>query len=261
MKKTILITGARGGFGKAAAFVLARRGHSVIATTRTEEQAAVLKAEAGAAGLVMETFKLDITLPEDRQKIAAYDLDVLVNNAGIGETGSIADIPMERVRRNFEVNVFGTIAVTQVALAGMLKKKRGTVLTVSSMAGRIPVPFMNPYCMTKYALGGGMAALRQEIHRLAPDVHVAIIEPGPYATGFNQKMQAKKYEWMNGSVFAGLVPDLKKEDERFKRFEEKSVDSMVRQIVRAAEAKKPRVRYDAPFLLSLGVRLLRIAGV
>jgi len=261
MKKTILITGARGGFGKATAFALARRGHSVIATTHTEEQAAALKAEAGAAGLVMETFKLDITLSEDHQKITAYDLDVLINNAGIGETGSIADIPMERVRKNFEVNVFGTIAVTQVALVGMLKKKRGTILTVSSMAGRVPAPFLNPYGMTKFALCGGMAALRTEIHRIAPDVHVSLIEPGPYATGFNQKMQAKKYEWMNGSVFAQLVPDLKKEDERFKGIEAKTIESMVKQIVRAAEAKKPRTRYSAPFLHALVVRLLRIVGV
>ena len=115
--------------------------------------------------------------------------------------------------------------------------------------------------MTKFALSGGMAALREELHRVAPNVHVSLIEPGAYATGFNQKMFATKYEWMGkDSYFHAIIPKLKKEDERFKLVEEKSVAGIVAKVVLAAEAKKPRLRYVAPAYQALYVRVLRMLG-
>jgi short-subunit dehydrogenase len=87
MKKTILITGAGTGIGKDAAFALALRGHRVLATTQTEAQVNALKAEASNRNVVLEIFKLDITLEADRESISAYPIDVLINNAGLGESG------------------------------------------------------------------------------------------------------------------------------------------------------------------------------
>ena len=260
--KTILITGAGSGIGKDAAFALAKRGHSVIATTETESQAAAVREEANSAGIRMEIWKLDITDATDREKIASHDLDVLINNAGIGETGSLAEVPMERVRRNFEVNVFSTIETTQIALRGMMRKGKGTVLVVSSLAGRAPSAFLNPYSMTKFALSGGMAALRKELHRVAKGVHVSLIEPGAYATGFNQRMLAKKYEWMGErSYFYGIIPKLRQEEKKsFAMIEQKSTASIVRKIVAAAEAEKPRVRYSAPRYQAFGIFRLRLIG-
>ena len=85
MIKTILITGAGSGIGKDTAFALAQRGHRVLATTQTDAQASSLEQEARAQNVVLEVFKLDITLEQDREKLAQYDLDVLINNAAIGE--------------------------------------------------------------------------------------------------------------------------------------------------------------------------------
>src|SRR5690348_12486384 len=111
MAKTVMITGAGSGFGKGASLALAERGHTVIATTETEQQAEALRAEAPQ--LTVE--KVDITSP-DVGKAAAWDIDVLINNAGAGQTGPMADVPIDRVRHLFDVNVFGTLAVTQKVL-------------------------------------------------------------------------------------------------------------------------------------------------
>lgn len=114
MGKNVMITGAGSGFGKDAAIALAARGHQVIATTETDEQAAALRAEVPA--LTVE--RLDIT-SDDVTKAAAWDINVLINNAGAGQTGPMADVPLDRVRHLFDVNVFGTLAVTQQVLPGM----------------------------------------------------------------------------------------------------------------------------------------------
>jgi NAD(P)-dependent dehydrogenase (short-subunit alcohol dehydrogenase family) len=115
--KTVMITGSGSGFGKGASLALAARGHRVIATTETEAQAAALRVEAPQ--LTVE--KLDIT-STDVGKAADWDVDVLINNAGAGQTGPMADVPLDRVRRLFEVNVFGTLAVTQQVLQRMVAK-------------------------------------------------------------------------------------------------------------------------------------------
>jgi short-subunit dehydrogenase len=262
MKKTILLTGAGSGIGKDTAFALAHRGHRIIATTETDDQAASLQADASLKKVAMEILKLDITVAADRDKIVHYDLDVLINSAAIGETGSLAEVPIDRMRKNFEVNVFSTIETAQVALKSMMKRHRGTIIFVSSIAGRIPSPFLNPYSMTKFALSGGVAALRQEIHRIEKDVHISLIEPGAYATGFNQRMLAKKYEWMDeNSYFHEIIPALKSEDKnRFGAIEQKSTASIVAKIVLACEAKKPNLRYTAPWYQGFAVALLRAFG-
>ena len=109
MGKTILITGAGSGIGRDAAFALAARGHRVIATTFDEAQAVALRAECQARGQALEVFKLDITLAADREQLRPLALDVLINNAAIGDSGSLAEVDMGRVRRIFEVNLFATL--------------------------------------------------------------------------------------------------------------------------------------------------------
>src|SRR3954463_11793262 len=117
MTKTVMITGAGSGFGKGASLALAERGHTVIATTETATQAEALRAEAPQ----LMVHKVDITTA-DVDNAAAWDIDVLINNAGAGQTGPMADVPLDRVRRLFEVNVFGTLAVTQAVLPRMIAR-------------------------------------------------------------------------------------------------------------------------------------------
>lgn len=132
MAKTIMITGAGTGFGKGAAFALARRGHRVLAATYDQAQADALTAEATGAGVALTALPLDITKPTDRQKVTGSGIDVLINNAAVGESGALAEVPLDRIRRTLETNV-------------------------------IPIPFLAPYGMTKFALEVAGADLAVEL--------------------------------------------------------------------------------------------------
>ena len=96
MSKTVLITGATSGIGKATAIALAKKGHHVYATGHTEKGVAEMNQFLKESDLSIESFKLDITLEEDRKKIDQYKIDVLINNAGMGESGSLTEVPMDR---------------------------------------------------------------------------------------------------------------------------------------------------------------------
>jgi NAD(P)-dependent dehydrogenase (short-subunit alcohol dehydrogenase family) len=193
MTKTVMITGAGSGFGKGASLALAERGHRVIATTETEEQAAALRAEAPQ--LTVE--KLDIT-SDDVAKAANWDVEVLINNAGAGQTGPMADVPLDRVRHLFDVNVFGTLAVTQQVLPRMVANGAGRIIIVSSIAGVVVGPSFGPYAMTKHALEAMGKAMRAE---LAPQrIDVTLLNPGPYGTGFNDRMADSMWEWFGDTA-------------------------------------------------------------
>ena len=263
MNKTILITGAGTGIGRDAAFALAARGHRVLATTLDEAQAMALRSACEARGEALEVFKLDITSPADREQVLRFDIDVLINNAAMGDSGSLAEVDINRIRRIFEVNVFATLELTQLVLRGMIARERGTVLLVSSIAGRVPMPFLMPYSMTKFALSAAGAGLRAEMDQLGRNVQVALIEPGAIHTGFNQSMAASKYAGMNAdSYFAAQAEHMKAKEKRiFGLIEARNTDAIVRKIVQASEARRPELRYVAPWLHGVVVRLARIFGV
>ncbi len=214
MSKTVMITGAGSGFGKGAALALAERGHAVIATTETEEQAAALQAEAPQLTVV----KLDITT-DDVAKAAEWDLDVLINNAGAGQTGPMADVPIARVRRLFDVNVFGTLAVTQAVLPRMVARGSGRIVIMSSISGVLSAPAFGPYSMTKHALEAMGKAMRGEL--AGQGIDVCLLNPGPYLTGFNDRMADSMWEWFgDDAVNAASTPlfemmrDFVKNDQR-----------------------------------------------
>jgi len=123
MGKTILITGAGSGIGRDAAFAPAARGHRVVATTFDETQADALRAECQARRQALDVLKLDITLAADREQLRPLALDVLINNAAIGDSGSLAEVDVDRIRRVFEVNLFATLELTQIELAGMIEAR------------------------------------------------------------------------------------------------------------------------------------------
>ena len=262
MRKTILITGAGTGIGRDAAFALAERGHAVLATTFSAAQADALRAECATRGQAMEVFKLDITDAADRNLLLGRPIDVLINNAGLGESGSLAEVDVNRIRKVFEVNVFATLELTQVALKGMIARQSGTVLFISSIAGRLPMPFLMPYSMTKFALSAAAAGLRSEMDQLGKNVQIAVIEPGAIHTGFNQSMTDRKYEWMDASsyFFAQAKAMKVKEKRTFAFLEARDTRSIVAKIIAASEARRPRLRYVAPWIQGFGIRLARIFG-
>ena len=181
-QRTILITGAGSGFGKGAAIELARRGHSVVATTETQEQADALAAEHPE----LTTIKLDVTSSDDIAQAAGLEIDVLINNAGMGVMAPMATVPMDKVRASFNVNVFGMVELAQAVVPGMMERGSGRIINVSSVAGKLASPLTSPYCMTKHAVEAFTISLRGE---LAPHgIDVCKVNPGPYNTGFNDRM-------------------------------------------------------------------------
>jgi len=181
-RKKVLITGAGSGFGKGAAVELARRGHQVIAACETDEQAAALAAEHPD----LTPIKLDVTDANDVAGAASLGVDVLINNAGVGIVGPMASIPLTEVRRSFEVNVFGMVALSQAVIPGMRGRGSGRIINVSSVAGILASPLGSPYSMTKHAVEAFTKSLRAE---LAPHgIDVTKVNPGPYGTGFNDQM-------------------------------------------------------------------------
>lgn len=259
--KTVLITGAGTGIGKDTAKSLLARGHTVYAATHHESEVFDLKKELGETANV---FKLNITSAEDRARIADLEIDVLINNAGQGQSGSLAEIDIDRVRQVFEVNLFSSLELTQLALQNMIKRSAGTVIFISSIVGRLPTPFLMPYSMSKFAISAAAAGLREEMKVLDKNIHVSVVEPGPYHTGFNQKLSDSRFEWMEkDSLFSkAKIEQMKTESDRQLRlFETNSTASIVKKIAAATEARKPRLRYVAPLHFAILVRLLRIFGV
>lgn len=189
--KTVLITGAATGFGRLAAVRLAARGHRVMAGCQDADQAA----ELAAAHPEITTIELDITDPGAVLRVTDLELDVLVANAAMGQTGPLTSIPIDRVRRVFEVNVFGTLAVCQAAAVGMKRRRSGRILIVSSIAGVRAGVGSGPYAMTKHAVQAMGTSMRAEL--AAYGIDVALINPGPYATGFNDRMVDHPGDWFD----------------------------------------------------------------
>jgi len=196
MAKTVLITGAGSGFGRGAALQLAQRGHKVIAAVLDDAQAAGLaKAEPK-----LTVVKLDITDAKDIAKVEQWNLDVFVANAAIGQTGPLSLIPLERLRAVFEVNVFATVAITQRVAQAMRKRRAGRIILMSSIGGVRAGPGSGPYTMTKHAIQAFGTALRVELKAFGVDV--CLINPGPYATGFNDRMANDPGPWFDRKTAA-----------------------------------------------------------
>ena len=257
--RKILITGARGGIGLESALQLAERGHEVIATVHHEQDIPAVSQAAAARGVKLQVTKLDILNERDREDALRHPVDVLINNAAIGETGPLIEVPVERVRQNFETNVFATLELSKLAARSMLERGRGTIVIMGSLGGRLSMPFMGPYVMTKFALEAAVDAMRIELRPLG--IKISIIEPGAYATGFNEKMHAKKYEWLGDrSAYRKHWKYIKFFEQVNYRLQSRNLHRIARQVVRAAEARRPRARYTAPWWQGLGVRLVRILG-
>jgi NAD(P)-dependent dehydrogenase (short-subunit alcohol dehydrogenase family) len=196
-----LITGTSTGIGRATALRLLERGWTVLAGVRDEESGERLAREAGGAERLIP-LKLDVTDPAQIAEAAARveepaaqrgasqagGLDALVNNAGIGVGGPLELVAPEDLRRQFDVNVHGQVAITQ-ALLPALRRARGRIVFVSSVGGRVAMAFTAPYAASKHAIEAVGDALRVELH--SSGVKVALVEPGSVATPIWDKGRAE----------------------------------------------------------------------
>lgn len=184
--RNVLITGASSGIGAATAVLLSREGYSVWGTTRSLARVRELPDELQASVRFVE---MDVTDPASvRRGVAevmrdAGRIDVLVNNAGFGIYGPIEEVPVELVKEEFETNVFGMLRVVQEVVPSMRERRSGLVINVSSLAGKIVVPFQVHYGASKHAVEAFTEGLRQELRPFG--VKVVAIEPAYINTNFN----------------------------------------------------------------------------
>jgi NAD(P)-dependent dehydrogenase (short-subunit alcohol dehydrogenase family) len=212
MSKTILITGAGSGFGKAAGLGMAKNGHKIIATTQVSSQVTPLREQAAALGLTdFRVERLDLTDPYDIKQAQGWDIDVLWNNAGMGEAGPVWEIPVDIVRKNYEVNVFLPLTLTQGVVQRWVRegKSQGKkVVFTSSMGGLFTPANWGTYVSTKHALEAFAEAMQQEL--AAYGVKVQTINPGAYYTGYNETMADNPFRWLDDSRNFTKRADLRK---------------------------------------------------
>jgi NAD(P)-dependent dehydrogenase (short-subunit alcohol dehydrogenase family) len=183
--KTVLITGAGTGFGHEVAMRMAKKGFDVIAAVEIYAQVQTLKHQAAARGVNLEVEKLDVTDDGDRRKALAWNIDILINNAGVLEGGSVVDIPALNIRREFEVNVVGPLLLTQGIAKQMVKRGQGRIVWVSSREGLNVNPFTGIYSASKHAVEAIAQTMSLELQEFG--IEVATINSGPFLTGFNDR--------------------------------------------------------------------------
>jgi NAD(P)-dependent dehydrogenase (short-subunit alcohol dehydrogenase family) len=196
--KVAIVTGSATGIGYETAILLARNGFRTYATMRNIHKAKEIQKIAEVESLPLDVIQLDVTNDEPIAK--AIDtvisesgrIDVLVNNAGYGLIGSIEDMSTEEMKAQFETNVFGVFRVTQAVLPHMRKQHNGTIVNISSIAGRIGLPLLSAYGSTKFALEGMSESMAYELEPFG--IKVAIIEPGNIKTNFRSEKAARATE-------------------------------------------------------------------
>jgi NAD(P)-dependent dehydrogenase (short-subunit alcohol dehydrogenase family) len=211
----ILITGAGSGLNNGAALELARRGHDVIAGVENFPQLRGLEIQAKNAGVSLSIEKIDVTHEGDRRRAAKFDVDVLVNGAGVIEGGAIVDIPEENIRRQFEVNVIGPVLLTQDVARKMVQRRKGKIIFMSSVVGILCGPFVGAYAASKHALEAVAETMGMELQEFG--IEVAVINPGPFLTGFNDAAFLATRVWDDDP--AGRVFDYDKLAFPFEQFE------------------------------------------
>jgi NAD(P)-dependent dehydrogenase (short-subunit alcohol dehydrogenase family) len=253
--QAVLITGCSTGIGRATAERLAESGHTVYATARRPESIADLERRG------CRTLALDVTDEESmRAAVAAVEeaegaVGALVNNAGYSQSGALESLKLDEVRRQFETNVFGLLRMCQLVLPGMRRRRRGRIVNLSSMGGRLTFPGGGAYHATKYSVEALSDVLRFEVGGFG--VHVVLVEPGLIRTDFGETAvgsiaegadQDGPYADFNAAVGATTAGAYQGPLSKLGA----GPDAVARTIERAITAKRPRTRYP----VTLSARLM-----
>ncbi len=246
VSKAVLITGCSTGIGRAAAEHLAARGWNVYATARKPETIADLAAKG------CKTLALDVCDDASmRAAVAGIErsegaVGVLINNAGYGQLGTFEEIPMAEVRRQFETNVFGLVAMTKLVLPGMRRQGWGKIVNLSSMGGRMTLPGSGYYHATKYAVEALSDALRFEVRGFGIDV--SVIEPGAIKTSFGETATSSFAEPADASspytaFNASVAQRVREAYEGPMAVMAAGPEAVARAIEKAIAAPRPKTRY------------------
>jgi NAD(P)-dependent dehydrogenase (short-subunit alcohol dehydrogenase family) len=247
--RAVVVTGSSTGIGRASALALAGTGFRVFAGIRKPEDGEALVAAAGGE---LEPVQLDVAdgasivaAAERVREAAEGRLAGLVNNAGVVVPGPVEGVELDELRRQLEVNVVGQVAVTQAFLP-LIRAARGRVVLMSSIGGRMSLPYLSPYHASKYALEAIGDSLRQEVRQFG--VEVAIIEPGSVATPFWDKGLAeapKARAAMDPELLELYGPELDQVEAASVKAAERGVapERVADAVVQALTAAKPKTRY------------------
>ncbi len=208
--KTILITGASSGIGKATAHFFQQKGWNVIATMRTPEKETELTALNNVLVTRLDVLDVDSIHAAITQGIDQFGkIDVVVNNAGYGAYGPLEATPPEKIRRQFDVNVMGLLDVTKAVLPHFRQNKDGILINISSVGGKMAFPFGSLYHGTKFAVEGISEALSYEMEAIG--CKVKIVEPGAIKTDFagrsfdfNNDENLMEYQPLVGKLMSGI---------------------------------------------------------
>lgn len=261
----VLITGATDGLGRAAAILLAGNGYRVFAAGRNAEKRASLDRLAAEKRLPIEAFELDVTSDDSARRAVARvleragSLDALINNAGIAYIAAMEEIRLEDLRRQYETNVFGVVRMIQAALPAMRERRRGRIINMSSIAGKIASPLMGPYASSKFALEGLSDSLRLELSPFG--IHVALIEPGIIHTNMQNASLELSSAYASGAekgpyaaVYRGFRHSWKKGSSAART----SPEDCAGVILRALRDTPPRPRYTVTTRARYGVLAKRL---
>ncbi|MGB6670524.1 MAG: SDR family oxidoreductase [Candidatus Acidiferrum sp.] len=250
LQKSVLITGATDGLGKATALLLARRGYRVFAAGRSVEKRAQLDVLAREGKLPLETLELDVCNDASvQQAVAAVlakagSIDFLINNAGVNFTASVEDLRLEDWRRQFETNFFGVLRVTQAVVPHMRARRSGRIVMMSSVSGFVTAPTQGAYSSSKFALEAMSNALRLELYPFG--VQVVLIEPGYIVTGIQQaalELSKPYLNQMNTGPYAPLYARFFESVTGSRAQSKTTPEDCAQVILKSIETPDPRVRY------------------
>ena len=253
--KTALITGASSGIGRSTSLYLARKGYSVIGTSRSMARLADLQAEASGEDLSVAAVELDINRDEDVARVVPglvdeYGaIDVLVNNAGYGLWGPVECLALEEVRTQFEVNFFAALRLIKAVLPGMMRNRRGWIVNVSSVLGRIGTPFNGAYVASKFALEGMSESLRTELWPFG--IRVAVVEPGLFDTNFQANQVAGEATSSPDLAYSPYLTRYRAGHGRFDRLASDPI-KVARAIHKIARSRRPAFRHPVGVEARLG---------
>lgn len=243
MKNVALITGASSGIGFDVALRLLEKGYTVYAAARRTELMEEIVQKGGNS--IYLDLKNDSSITACVNEILKKEgkIDLLINNAGYGLGGSLEDIPLEKAKQQFEVNVFGMFRIIQLVLPSMRNQKSGKIINVSSMAARFSTPFTGWYHASKYSVEALSDALRLEVKEFG--IKVVIVEPGLIKTNWGIIHSDNINKYSSSSAYARHSKDV---SDYFRNSYTKSKfitkpETISKLIVKIAFKKNPRPRY------------------
>lgn len=245
-EKVALVTGSSSGIGFETALLLSRSGFHTYASMRDLKKSENLTELANKETLPLTVVQLDVN--NDRSvkdavgKIVAENMriDVLVNNAGYGLFSPIEDLTLDQIKEQFETNFFGVVRVTKEVLPIMRKQKEGTIVNVSSGAGRVGIPLSSAYAASKFALEGLSESMRYELNEFG--INVVIIEPGVIKTNFMENSRTAHATSKLESPYADLIGRTMKGFEVL-IYNGSSPKLVADTILNAITSKEPQIRY------------------